>query len=189
MKSRLLLLSWLLLCGMPVHAQILHPTGELPSFEVATIKPWHRTPPPPSDGTTAPVKVMKVSPGGGAVQPTDRVSTILPTALLVASAYNLAAGSEKQLIQGPAWIYQDIDQYELQAKIDDSLFVAMQKMTPAKQREQVALMEQSLLADRFKLKVHFETREMPVYDLVVAKGGPKLTPAKDGESSGLSTPG
>ena len=35
-------------------------------------------------------------------------------------------------------------------------------------------MKQSLLADRFKLKSHFETREMPAYDLVIAKGGPKL---------------
>ncbi|MCU1327761.1 MAG: hypothetical protein JWN34_3131 [Bryobacterales bacterium] len=35
-------------------------------------------------------------------------------------------------------------------------------------------MEQSLLADRFKLKVHFETVEMPVYGLVIAKYGAKL---------------
>jgi uncharacterized protein (TIGR03435 family) len=62
----------------------------------------------------------------------------------------------------------------------------MQKMNPAQQREQVSLMEQSLLADRFKLKVHFETREMPGFALVIAKGGPKLTPAKDGESTRLS---
>jgi uncharacterized protein (TIGR03435 family) len=47
-------------------------------------------------------------------------------------------------------------------------------MTPSQQREQVALMEQSLLADRFKLKVHFETVEMPVYGLVIAKYGAKL---------------
>ncbi len=52
---------------------------------------------------------------------------------------------------------------------------AMQKMTPDQQREQVDLMEQSLLADRFKLKVHFETREMPVYSLVAGKVGPHLT--------------
>ena len=76
---------------------------------------------------------------------------------------------------------------KFEAKIDDSLFAAMQKMTPAQQREQVDLMEQSLLADRFKLKVHFETRELPVYALVVAKGGPKLTPAKDGERSNISS--
>jgi uncharacterized protein (TIGR03435 family) len=35
-------------------------------------------------------------------------------------------------------------------------------------------MQQALLADRFKLKVHFETRLLPIYALVVAKGGPKL---------------
>ena len=59
----------------------------------------------------------------------------------------------------------------MQAKIDDTKLAAMQKMTSSQQREQVSLMEQSLLADRFKLKIHFETREMPVYALVVAKGG------------------
>jgi uncharacterized protein (TIGR03435 family) len=85
---------------------------------------------------------------------------------------------------GPDWLGSD--DYEIQAKIEDSLYAAMQKMTPAQQREQVNLMNQSLLADRFKLKVHFETREMPGFALVIAKGGPKLTPAKDGESSRLS---
>jgi uncharacterized protein (TIGR03435 family) len=75
------------------------------------------------------------------------------------------------------------------AKIEDSQFEAMKKMTPAQQREQVALMEQALLAERFRLKVHFEMREMPVYSLVVAKGGAKLTPARDGEVSRLSSVG
>jgi uncharacterized protein (TIGR03435 family) len=40
--------------------------------------------------------------------------------------------------------------------------------------DQLRLMFQTLLEDRFKLKVHQETREMTAYDLVVAKGGPKL---------------
>jgi uncharacterized protein (TIGR03435 family) len=35
------------------------------------------------------------------------------------------------------------------------------------------------LADRFQLKTHWEIREMPVYDLVVAKGGPKLKASTD----------
>ncbi|HVY93134.1 MAG TPA: TIGR03435 family protein, partial [Bryobacteraceae bacterium] len=38
---------------------------------------------------------------------------------------------------------------------------------------------QSLLADRFHLRVHTETREMPVYALVIAKGGAKLPPARE----------
>jgi len=129
---------------------------------------------------------MKIAPVGVAGQPTNRVHMILPAVLLIASAYNLPVGSERRRIFGPEWLHRD-DQYEIQAKIDDSLFAAMQKMTPAQQHEQVQLMEQSLLADRFKLKIHFETRELPIFALVVAKNGPKLTPAKDGESSKIST--
>jgi uncharacterized protein (TIGR03435 family) len=39
------------------------------------------------------------------------------------------------------------------------------------------LMLQSLLAERFKLSAHFEKRQMPLYELTVAKGGPKMTPS------------
>jgi len=42
------------------------------------------------------------------------------------------------------------------------------------------LMMQSLLADRFKLALHREMRELPVYEMVVAKNGPKLKPAAPG---------
>ncbi len=38
-------------------------------------------------------------------------------------------------------------------------------------------MLRALLADRFKLAVHRETKEMSIYELVVAKGGPKLKPS------------
>jgi uncharacterized protein (TIGR03435 family) len=189
-----LFLTGLVALGAPggsAQSQILHATGDRPSFEVATIKPWKRppTPPPPGDGASAPVKVLKASPVGAGGQTTNRVHMILPLALLIASAYNLPVGSENRRVRGPAWLRQETEQYEIEARIDDSLFAAMRKMTPAQQREQVALMEQSLLADRFRLQVHFETEEMPVYALVAAKGGPKLTPAKDGESAGLSTVG
>src|ERR1700690_4311801 len=83
-------------------SQILHATGDRPSFEVATIKPWKRTPtpPPPGDGASAPVKVMKASPVGGVGQPANRVHMILPAALLIASAYNLPVGSENRLVRG-----------------------------------------------------------------------------------------
>ena len=177
--------------GRLTQGQILHAAGDRPSFEVASIKLLQRTPtpPPPGDGASAPVKVTKVAPFGGAGQPTNRVHMILPAVLLIAHAYNVPVGSEDRLVRGPDWLHQASDQYEIDAKIDDSVYAAMQKMTPAQQREQVALMEQSLLADRFKLQVHFETVEMPVYALVAAKGGPKLTPAEDGESARLSAVG
>jgi uncharacterized protein (TIGR03435 family) len=175
--------------GWLARGQILHAAGNRPSFEVATIKPWQRTPsPPPSDGT-APAKVKKEAPIGEGPLPTERVHMIWPISILITSAYHLPVGSGHRIIGGPDWLRQDIDQYEIQAKIGDSEYAAMQKMTPAQQRERVALMEQSLLADRFNLKVHFEMREMPVYALVVAKRGPKLTAAKSDEASRISTVG
>jgi uncharacterized protein (TIGR03435 family) len=166
--------------ALPLYGQILHASEPLPSFEVATIRPWE--PPPLPIGQVLP---MKVSPGSLRGQMSDRVHFIGQAAILIGSAYNLQPGHEDHILGGPDWVQQQAHRYQIQAKIEESLYAAMQKMTPAQQREQVDLMEQSLLADRFKLKVHFETREMPVYALVVAKGGPKLTPAKDGEPSRL----
>jgi uncharacterized protein (TIGR03435 family) len=132
---------------------------------------------------------MKVAPVDVGPPPTNRVHVILPISILIESAYNLPVGSGSRILGGPDWLRQDIDQFEIQAKIEDSEYASMQKMTLAQQHERIALMEQSLLADRFKLKVHFETREMPVYAVVVAKGGAKLNPAKNGESSRISTVG
>ena len=176
--------------------QILHATSDRPSFEVATIKPWKRTPrlPAPPDasnpaGSTAPVKVMKVAPLDAGPPPTGRLHMILPISVLIASAYNLPIDSGGRILQGPDWLRQDIDQFEIQAKIEDSEYASMQKMTLTQRHERAALMEQSLLADRFKLKVHFEMREMAVYALIVAKGGAKLSPAKNKEQSRLSTVG
>jgi uncharacterized protein (TIGR03435 family) len=69
---------------------------------------------------------------------------------------------------GPAWIYSD--RYQLEAKAEG---------TP---REEVMLgpMLQALLEDRFNLKIHRETREIPVYDLTVARGGLRMPPVQPG---------
>ena len=173
----------------PAHSQILYATSPLPSFEVATVRPEPRPapPPPPPPGATdnRPPSPRMVGIGKLGGQQTDRVHVTASPALLILFAYNLPFGSERTgLSAAPT---AGSAEYEVQAKIDDSLYAAMQKMSPEQQREQVDLMEQSLLADRFKLKVHFETREMPVYALVVAKGGPKLTLATDGERSNISS--
>ena len=47
-------------------------------------------------------------------------------------------------------------------------------------------MLQSLLADRFKMQIHRETREVPVYSLTVAKGGPKLRRSDQPEDDSLA---
>lgn len=129
---------------------------------------------------------MKVVPSGVSAEFTDRVHMILPPALLVASAFNLLPGAESRIEKGPEWLNQDVEQYEITAKIGADEFEAMQKMTAQQRKERVALMEQALLADRFKLKVHFESHEMTVFALSTAKEGPRLSPAKTNETNSLT---
>ena len=85
-----------------------------------------------------------------------------------------------QISGGPSWIKSEM--YTIDAKESDSLAEEMQKLPFDKRLEIGGLLVQSLLADRFKLKVHRETRMLPVYALVVAKNGPRLHEAKPGET-------
>jgi uncharacterized protein (TIGR03435 family) len=79
------------------------------------------------------------------------------------------------LLGGPDWV--STDKYDLTAKADEATIQAWDKLPPGEQKEELRHMMQILLADRFKLTMRHETREMPVWALEVAKGGPKLTPA------------
>lgn len=175
----------LLLIHTALGGQLLHPTEPMPSFEVATIRPWQ--PPSSAVSTVAPGSLRKFVPGSTMPAVKDRVHFIGQAELLIAAAYGIPVFSTgARIISGPDWIRSESDRYELTGKIDDAQFAAIQKMSPMKQQEQVSLMEQTLLAERFKLKVHFETREMPRYDLVLAKGASKLVRSQEGTTSRLS---
>jgi bla regulator protein blaR1 len=81
--------------------------------------------------------------------------------------------SANEVSGGPDWIKSET--YDIEAKVDDDLVQGEWKKLTSEQRfDQVRLMMRSLLADRFKLKVRRETKELPVYALVVDKSGPKL---------------
>jgi uncharacterized protein (TIGR03435 family) len=95
----------------------------------------------------------------------------MPLRQYIQIAFGIPGNSTGWVI-GPDWI--NSAKYVIHGKPPDSIRDAMQTMTPAQRGKEVELMEQGLLADRFKLKAHFETREMPVYQLTIAKGGPKL---------------
>jgi bla regulator protein blaR1 len=144
---------------LPAFGQVLYTTGALPSFEVATIRPM-----PNGYSTTSP-------PGGSTVR------LHFTPRMMVGYAYNLPDFSEGRILNAAGWTE---DAYEVQGKIGDSDYAAMQKMTPAEKNQQIQLMLQSLLKDRMQLKVHLEKREETVYALEVAKGGMKLAPAKEG---------
>jgi uncharacterized protein (TIGR03435 family) len=98
--------------------------------------------------------------------------------MMIGYAYNLPDFSEGRILNSAGWTE---DTYEVQGKISDSDYAAMQKMTPAEKNQQIQLMLQSLLKDRMKLKVHLEKREETVYALEVAKGGMKLAPTQEGK--------
>lgn len=73
----------------------------------------------------------------------------------------------KQLVDAPAWFASD--RYDIEGVIDTEGQPSLKQMQHIVQR---------LLADRFELKFHQETREQSVYAITLAKGGPKLTKSK-----------
>jgi uncharacterized protein (TIGR03435 family) len=81
-----------------------------------------------------------------------------------------------QVSGAPKWF--DSDRFHVDAKMDGPVADALQKLSPPDQILARQKMLQALLADRFKLVIHRETRELPVLFLVVAKNGPKLQDAK-----------
>ncbi len=85
---------------------------------------------------------------------------------LISSAY----GIKQELVTGgPGWVAST--RYDINAKVAGSDIDALKRLTP----QQRMAMLKPLLAERFHLQIHIETRTLPVYELVVAKGGPKLT--------------
>ena len=164
-RKLLLLAAGLLAIVVPVtigvvntaQSQAQSSAAALPSFEVAAIKP--------SNSSTS---------GGSIMSSSDRLTIENQTIKsLIKYAYKI--NSEDQVTGEPGWISSA--KYNIEAKKAESLAAALQKLPPDQREEQNRLMVQSLLADRFKLKVHHETKELPVYALVVAKNGPKLIPA------------
>ena len=88
---------------------------------------------------------------------------------LIANAYGLGI---HQVIGFPGWA--ETDRYSLQIKTDRENFEAFKTLPIDEQLRQQQLVTQTVLAGRYQLKAHRETREMPVYELVVVDGGPKL---------------
>jgi uncharacterized protein (TIGR03435 family) len=87
---------------------------------------------------------------------------------------NLAYDSASPyLLKGePDWV--DTDPYDFQAKVAPQDVPAWQKMDTSSKR----LMVRAALAEALNLRMHTEIQSRPVYNLVVAKGGPKLTESK-----------
>ncbi len=84
----------------------------------------------------------------------------------------------------PKWA--DSDHFDVKAKVAEEDLPAMKKMEP---KERMALIR-TFLVERFKIEAHRETKEMPTYDLTIAKGGLKMKEAKpdDTYANGIKGP-
>jgi bla regulator protein blaR1 len=102
------------------------------------------------------------APMGAGYRPGGRfVAGNAPVTFLIQRAYAVLGF---QVVGGPSWI--NTDGYDIEAKPEGNT-----------DQKKMWLMVQTLLADRFKLAMHHETRDLPVYDLQAVKSGPKLPPS------------
>jgi uncharacterized protein (TIGR03435 family) len=116
--------------------------------------------------------------------------TFLATDVTVEALVGMAYGIQHSwLIQGaPSWL--NSEKFDIQAKASRAANNELAKLSrdegsPIKRR-----MLQALLADRFKLTTHRETKDLPVYALVIAKNGPKVQEARPVEAypNGINDP-
>jgi uncharacterized protein (TIGR03435 family) len=130
---------------------------KVPTFDVVSVKP--------NKSDSGMVRIM--------ANPDGYSASNVSLKTLVQSAY----GIREDLVSGaPSWA--DSARFDIDAKVAGSDVDALKKLSP----EQRRLILQPLLADRFKLKAHTETKQLPVYELVLAKGGSKLKEAAAGDT-------
>ena len=92
---------------------------------------------------------------------------------LIVYAWNLQDNS--QVLGGPDWI--DKAHFDIAGVVSEPEMTKLRALPTEDKRKEWSVILQSLLAERFQLKVSLRMRTMPVYTLVVAKSGSKLKPA------------
>ncbi len=150
--------------------------GRLPRFESASIEP---------DKLQTPLVAGRLLPGmpasgvdlsGGNFS----VTTIVSALIMDAYGQYMRWLNPSQVLGGPAWMRTDF--YQINAKVSDSNVNGRWKKLPFAQRwNEAMLMLRALLIDRFKLRVRHDRKVLPVFALVLAKNGPKITEDKTGD--------
>lgn len=134
------------------------------AFDVASIKPY---------GPNDMMITIRTTPDGVRV-------TGMPMHMILREAFD---ATNDRLLGEPEWV--NSNRYDVEAKVapEDSPKL---KLLSNEQRWAMLL---PVLEDRCKLRFHHETKELTVYSLLIAKGGPKLQPAGDAAGAGVPGPG
>jgi uncharacterized protein (TIGR03435 family) len=154
----------------PGRAQQTQNSAPPPGFETVMVRP-NKT-----GEAMPPFHIVSKPPGlgiGFKNGPEGFLATNAPLRALIRFAYGV---QDSQISGGPAWI--DSERYDVATRYTRSLTGE----SPS-DRQQVKLLVQALLADRFKLAVHHEVKELPSYLLVVGPNGSKLNEVQAGPDS------
>jgi uncharacterized protein (TIGR03435 family) len=123
------------------------------TFDVATVKPAA----PPTPNGRGMILIGRPTGGPGTKDPGRIHYPFTNLKSLLQTAYNV----KDFQISGPEWLATE--RFDIQAT-----------MPPETTKEQFAVMLQNLLSERFKMTVHRDTKELPMYTMIVGKSGPKL---------------
>jgi uncharacterized protein (TIGR03435 family) len=159
-RSAAVFLLFAALCPDVAFAQSPGSVNSSVKFEVASVRPAVRDEDAPS--------FMRGGPG------TSDPGRITYQRVSLARFFYAAYGVDFDQISGPDWLGTE-------------LYTVVAKVPPGATKEQVKLMWQELLAERFHLKARMIKKDFPAYELSVAKGGPKFR--KSGEGPVKQEPG
>jgi uncharacterized protein (TIGR03435 family) len=149
-----------LLAAILAAVSTMHAQTPAPQLEVATVRP--------SDPAKEHLGLYWRQPSGFKCEGTTLRG-------LISNAYGVTGSSVKGLIVGgPAWMASQA--FDLQVKVDPPTVARWSALSQEAVDEERRSVLRELLAERFRLKLHREPREMQAYALTVAKGGAKLQP-------------
>ncbi|MGA2651747.1 MAG: TIGR03435 family protein [Terracidiphilus sp.] len=147
------------ICAQP-HSE---ETARFPAFEIAAIRP----------NSPADLRIgFWFTPDGISV-------TGAPLQMILGEAFH---SGDDHIFGVPGWARSA--RYDIQAKVSEADVPKWRKLSMDQQTPAL----RSLLVDRFSLRFHHETRELPVYTLAIAKGGPKLNASVSARSSAPAEP-
>jgi len=157
MRSLFLCLLAAVVAVGPIFCQSL--AGAKPSFEVATVKPSD----PEQRGG-----MIQNQPGG------RFVTKGTPLRVLITFAYRVR---DFQISGGPGWIATD--RWDVEARAEEGSIPVPTGPPDPNTPDAIGIRLQTLLEQRFQLKTHRETKELPIYELSTAKGGSKMKLSED----------
>ena len=161
--SVLLFVSCTALAAATTIAQATVPLAKPMAFDVVSIRPIQKSGMPAH---------------GFSIQnrPDGVVASWQTVRQLIQYAYGTARLPAQDQITGlPDWATSQF--YDIDAKMSDEAIAEFQKLNNAERQHWREAMMQSLLADRFQLRIHRGTKQAPIYEMVIAKGGSRLIDA------------